>query len=355
MAGPPILIKPETTKKTNTLYKPNTQALRNCINKIHIAMMDQKQTVALFEHLATVIQGTTSLIYQDHAAVTLEVFDLNASKHELACEFISRRNGVFRLTLMRENTQLPFNNTDRVFMQWLAQHLRLFFLWIHSPEQLIGALNKNGSMNAKAEDRNMDRLNSGSTTLHQRAVHRALRPYWLIDADGYIHYQNTAAQCLKQQTVIFQDLAFRLIPATPIHEEHFQEALRHVQNGMNDEFERCLLGPNQNALQTFWIKRTSDNARFWVSGPKKLPTACELQQVHKLTKRQAELCLLIINGHTLRAAAQQMNISSNTARNSLNSCFELLDVNNQPELVFLLLTTFESWYEKNVELAVGEH
>ncbi|WP_430462314.1 helix-turn-helix transcriptional regulator [Thalassolituus sp. LLYu03] len=59
---------------------------------------------------------------------------------------------------------------------------------------------------------------------------------------------------------------------------------------------------------------------------------------YRLSRRQAELCLNLMQGLTLEETALAMNIRFNTARNTMITCFQKLAVSSQIQLIHFLLT-----------------
>ena len=75
-----------------------------------------------------------------------------------------------------------------------------------------------------------------------------------------------------------------------------------------------------------------------IVGRKPLPSITTLMHHSKLTQRQAEICILLMQGMTPQSASQKLSISINTFRNTLAVCFRLLKVNNQSELIRALFS-----------------
>jgi len=76
-----------------------------------------------------------------------------------------------------------------------------------------------------------------------------------------------------------------------------------------------------------------------ITGRKPLPNIDMLIKYHGLTQRQAQICLLLMQGHSLQTSAQKLNISVNTIRNTLATCFRILNIKNQSELIRLLFSS----------------
>lgn len=71
---------------------------------------------------------------------------------------------------------------------------------------------------------------------------------------------------------------------------------------------------------------------------RRIPHCKVVMEKFSLSQRQAELCLLILEGKTLEEISQDMNVALNTTRNTLIACFSKLGVRNQVQLIQLLLT-----------------
>jgi DNA-binding CsgD family transcriptional regulator len=72
-------------------------------------------------------------------------------------------------------------------------------------------------------------------------------------------------------------------------------------------------------------------------GPKPGPPAAILAKTFRLTPSEARLACIIARGAPPHIAAQELNISRETARNQLKSVFAKTDTHRQSELVALLL------------------
>ncbi|MCD8523898.1 MAG: LuxR C-terminal-related transcriptional regulator [Saccharospirillaceae bacterium] len=71
---------------------------------------------------------------------------------------------------------------------------------------------------------------------------------------------------------------------------------------------------------------------------KPLASTTPLQLRFGLSARQAELCLLLLQGNSLEDCARDMNIAFSTARNTMIACFQKLKVSSQVQLIHCLLT-----------------
>ncbi len=72
---------------------------------------------------------------------------------------------------------------------------------------------------------------------------------------------------------------------------------------------------------------------------RRLPPAALLMQAHGLTRREADLAVLLAAGRNLVEAAEELEITRETARSHLKSLFAKTDTNRQSALVSLLQRT----------------
>ena len=80
-------------------------------------------------------------------------------------------------------------------------------------------------------------------------------------------------------------------------------------------------------------------AAVFITDPERAPEAVPemLKRLYELTPRESTLATLLLQGIDLREAAEQMDVSMNTARTHLRLIFEKTDTHRQSELVHLLL------------------
>ena len=109
------------------------------------------------------------------------------------------------------------------------------------------------------------------------------------------------------------------------------------------QYDRISLGNDANG-ESFWLSPVMESEKsaaglVMITGRKPLPDIDILIKYHGLTQRQAQVCLLLMQGHSLQTSAQKLNISVNTIRNTLASCFRILNIKNQSELIRLLFSS----------------
>jgi DNA-binding CsgD family transcriptional regulator len=145
--------------------------------------------------------------------------------------------------------------------------------------------------------------------------------------DRRVFVRDTGARALLKQAMDNLQAAPRLNPlaAEPIIVQR-QDKLPVIMRVWPCRTDTDSLGPDVRAILTL-------NAL----GPKPGPPPAILAKTFGLTPSEAKLACIIARGAPPNVAAQELNISRETARNQLKSVFAKTDTHRQSELVALLL------------------
>jgi DNA-binding CsgD family transcriptional regulator len=167
----------------------------------------------------------------------------------------------------------------------------------------------------------------------------------IMDQHGQVHFSSVAARKLFEEGRL--SLRNGVLQASVASESMSISAwiagrarVALAQGGML--FRR--LGQSSNSLQLAVVKlevQAGVGQRFYailISDHRKapVPDVALLKAQFGLTAAQSALAVEIVQGHTLKACAQRLGISQNTARTHLSRIFEKTDTKRQAELVRLI-------------------
>lgn len=237
---------------------------------------------------------------------------------------------IFKANFQRHTDQACFSEDIEVFLNWLKPHLEHFV-----------------------------RLSSVFDQAHlpsenwQKALLQINRPIWVVNEDlRLITHNQCAQQWLSEGSILSckegtlttsnhrQQNLLKTKVATLL-EMVGQDGLQVMGNSAH-QFDQLRLG-DAVENESFWLsavvngEQPSENL-VMIVGRKPIPDIQTLMNNHSLTQRQAQVCLLIMQGLTPQLASAKLGISINTFRNTLATCFRLLKVNNQSELIRLLFS-----------------
>jgi DNA-binding CsgD family transcriptional regulator len=82
------------------------------------------------------------------------------------------------------------------------------------------------------------------------------------------------------------------------------------------------------------------------------PTQAQLKEFYGLTRAQARLVLVLLNGGSIADASDQLNVSINTSRSHLRAIYNKLGVDNKAELLRLLSATLAEYTSTHKKLRI---
>lgn len=189
----------------------------------------------------------------------------------------------------------------------------------------------------------------------QQALKYLSRPVWVVNNNMRLVFSNHCAEQWMGQGQYLTSRNAKLMAQDSSQNKALQSVVMKVQ-GMKDgladlvlddrQNNRITLGDSSNA-ENFWVSPVTDemgytNKLVMITGRKTLPGVDLLKSLHGLTQRQAQVCLLLMQGHSLQESAEKLNISINTVRNTLASSFRTLNVKSQSSLIRLLFDNFSN-------------
>jgi len=239
-------------------------------------------------------------------------------RHAMGSSFEIDDQHIVKLTFQRHCDQDPFDQTQEEFMNHLHPHFQQFV-----------RLSNLFSV-TRPDCHNFSTLDLFS------------RPIWLLNQQSQLQYANIEAEHWLSGQRLFGMSGRQLVCRHAPQQEMFRAAVARsaCRNGVSRAADRIRL-LNGTQEENIWLMPLTlpDNPGqplIMVIGPRSLPGEGIISQQFGLTGRQGQLCAQLITGKTLQSAAENLNISVNTARNQLATCFRLLQVNNQSELIQLL-------------------
>ena len=237
---------------------------------------------------------------------------------------------VFKVNFQRNDDQDPFDEELETFLNWLHPHFR-HFVRLSSIFQ-----HQQGQISHENWQQPLLHLN---------------RPVWVVDEHMHLVFHNHNADewlrdssyltCIEGQLTSPDHTQDKMLKQSVVRfsELSMPGGLKHTANG-GHHYDRITLG-DATASESFWLsplmnQGETKNGLVMIIGRKPLPNISMLMQYHHLTQRQAQICLLLMQGVTPQQSAQKLNISLNTVRNTISACFRVLNVKNQSELIRLL-------------------
>ncbi|MBV1775797.1 helix-turn-helix transcriptional regulator [Burkholderiaceae bacterium DAT-1] len=178
------------------------------------------------------------------------------------------------------------------------------------------------------------------------ALDRLVRPLWVVEPDGMIHYCNDAAlQLAGKHGISMMDS--RLVLTVPACRDQFRHLLQQ-SSGPDAHSEGMSLGEQEGAIKLMFFPLPSDSP---LSGSlhKRLvlvmaiaPDSGEalplelLSALYGLSPAETRLASRLLEGETLAEAATCLGIRVSTARTQLKFIFWKTGVRRQSELIKLL-------------------
>lgn len=235
---------------------------------------------------------------------------------------------VFKANFQRSDSQEAFSEELESFLNWLHPHFRHFV-----------------RLSSMFQQQQEPHENWQQPLLHLN------RPVWVVDKHMHLVFQNHSADdwlsdssyltCVEgqltspdyqQNNLLKQSVVRFSEPSLPGSGKHMDNRVHH--------YDRVTLGSAVSS-ENFWlsplmVQGETEKGLVMIIGRKPLPNISMLMQYHHLTQRQAQICLLLMQGVTPQQMAQNLNISLNTVRNTISACFRVLNVKNQSELIRVL-------------------
>ncbi len=252
-------------------------------------------------------------------------------RHAIGTTFTLDDGFIFKANFQRHADQEIFDEDIEVFLNLLRPHLSHFVCLSPMFQQPAIA---NGSW--------------------QQALKHLNRPVWVVNKNLQLVFHNQCAdEWLEDGKYLFCKDGLLMTP------DHQQQQLLMKRIGQLKEmaasidmveaaecthqYDRISLG-NDASGESFWLSPVMESEKsadglVMITGRKPLPNIDMLIKYHGLTQRQAQICLLLMQGHSLQTSAQKLNISVNTIRNTLATCFRILNIKNQSELIRLLFSS----------------
>lgn len=250
--------------------------------------------------------------------------------HRLCGVLLRDQDSAYYVAIYRARQQPAFDANDKALLEIVLRHLVLAFAKHHQLAQ------------------------AGS---FQQAIYRLLERWaaavFLVDESARVVFKNqTAEQLLQQQA----GLRF---------EEPYLKAARRMQNlALETAIKQMAEAPGATPVgsaKVITIATTTNDAPLVVAvRPVALAAIdelalsprlamvivnnpahvhevqhCTFGRIYQLTPAQARLSSLILSGHNLSFAAQQLKVSENTVRSHLKQVFLKTDTHSQIELVHL--------------------
>lgn len=252
-------------------------------------------------------------------------------RHAIGASFFLDDGFILKANFQRQSGQAVFDKDVETFLNLLRPHLSHFVRL--SP---------------------MFQQPSEPSVSWQQTLNYLNRPVWVVNESLQLVFHNQRADEWLDNGAYLSCKDGLLV--TPDHQQQ-QLLMKRVRalkkmavsvdmlntNENTHQYDRISLGNDANA-ESFWLSPVMENGKsagglVMITGRNPLPNINILIEYHGLTQRQAQVCLLLMQGHSLQASAQRLNISINTIRNTLASCFRILNIKNQSELIRLLFSS----------------
>ena len=253
-------------------------------------------------------------------------------RHAIGTGFTLDEGFIFKANFQRHSDQEHFSEDVELFLNWLRPHLEHFV-----------------RLSSVFHQQNLPLEN------WQKTLQQVNRPIWVVNEHLRLVSHNQCAQDWLENGHYLSCKGGQLSTA----DHHQQRKLKEKVSGLinlvtsndlnqnsnfNYQFDQVRIGDALES-ETFWLSAIVNDESLpeklvMIVGRKPLPNISTLVKSHPLTQRQAQVCLLLMQGMTPQLAANKLNISVNTFRNTLATCFRVLKVNNQSELIRLLFSYF---------------
>ncbi|MGR6871755.1 helix-turn-helix transcriptional regulator [Pseudomonas sp. HK3] len=253
----------------------------------------------------------------------------NGVRHAMGCSFDIDSQYMVKVSFQRHDDQRHFDDDIEYFLNLLQPHISRFVQ--------LSSIFQQHQQNDIAQM--LTGLNRPVWVVNNKLdvlFHNEQAQTWM-GAGEHLTSQNNKLLAVNsiQQSALEKQVA--LITQTPHNPKLWQGS--HITRS----YEKIILGKPGYA-ENFWLTplpncQDPNTSVALITGRKPLPKVDLICHLHGLTQRKAQLCLLLMEGCSSYEAAQHLNISINTVRNNLASCFRQLNVSNQTELMQLLFNS----------------
>lgn len=247
-------------------------------------------------------------------------------RHAIGCSFDIDNGSMLKISFQRGADQSPFDDDIELFLNWLHPHFKQFVRLSPMFEEVTARYSK-----------------------WQQSLEYLDRPVWVVDEKLRITFMNSQAEFWLSSGKYLTCKNSSLCAKTTNEQKILSTAVKKmsdlssnpllVEMNKSVAFDRINLGSSLDQ-ESLWVApfvSEMSNGLVMITGRKSLPAIDVIMQRHNLTKRQSELCSLLVKGYSIQASAAHLNISVNTIRNTLAACFRVLNVKNQSELIRTLL------------------
>lgn len=167
------------------------------------------------------------------------------------------------------------------------------------------------------------------------------RPLWVVNRSGKLVFTNKMGNEWISKKKYFHVKKGQFTPVIATYEHLFLTAVHSVNQHHKTKPVNNFIIQNQDDIEHFWLsplvmKDCYQPDLIMIMGREHSPNETELEALFSLTSRQSQICALLIQGECLQSIAKKLNISLNTVRNILYTCFKKLGVKNQSELIMRL-------------------
>ncbi|GLQ33573.1 helix-turn-helix transcriptional regulator [Litoribrevibacter albus] len=179
-------------------------------------------------------------------------------------------------------------------------------------------------------------------------IHQLDRPVFVVDKSLKVIMMNREAEQWMKETALLGVSHGQLFAPDSRQHSHLQKSIDwashpETANSATLGFVQLYSGEQSENLWTlplidFEQSGYDSTGMALLIARRRIPHCKMVMEKFSLSQRQAELCLLILEGKTLEEISQDMNVALNTTRNTLIACFSKLGVRNQVQLIQLLLT-----------------
>lgn len=251
--------------------------------------------------------------------------DIDRNHHVISCGFALKNNLKLEISFQRDRKCTPFESEVTDFLDRMHPHFE-----------------KYANLSPMFEDA------KGHQLQWQQSLEHLGRPVWVINSNQRLLFSNQQAEHWNTNKGYFSVEDNYLMAKNFSDQKQLESSIGEIIHkstnpiyGTKDRkrfLEKVTINSG-DSKDRLWISPLEANGShvLLITGRKLLPAIDILMARHRLTRRQAELCTMLSNGMTLHTIAIELNISINTARNTLSASFRVLQVKNQSELIRTLL------------------
>ena len=254
-------------------------------------------------------------------------------RHAVGTNFTLDDSYILKIALQRHDEQSAFSSEEASFLNLIRPHIKQFVR--------LSNLNAREYANRQGWLEGVDRLKRG---------------VWVVDANMKVVHLNKTAESILVGSKGSGSKGWINVQSgrlcLPDHTS--QKELGRRVSALIEMISPVVTGSliNTHTLTDYLyeyidIKIPAGCERLWLAPlalqgmpglvaliSREEPTSSdEIQKIFDLPERQAQLCALLAQGETLQSCSESLNISLNTARNTLAACYRRLNVNNQSKLI----------------------